>query len=258
MTTARRLRQVFGPDGRTVIVALDHGLIDGPIPGLVDPRATVAAVVEGGADAVLTSFGIATRFAEALGRAGLVLRCDGADSSLGSPGTGTTGLAFGVADALRAGADAVAVSAFPGSPDEAASMAALTETVGRARSWRVPVMAEMVPGGFDSAAELRTPDAVAHAARLAAEVGADFAKVPRCDDFARVVRSTFVPVVVLGGAKGGEEATLTAVRNALDAGGAGVAIGRNVFQADDPAAMTAALVALVHEDASVDAAVKLL
>ena len=51
---------------------------------------------------------------------------------------------------------------------------------------------------------------------------------------------------------------LEKIRNALDVGAKGVAIGRNIFQADDPEAMTAAIAALIHDDASIDAAMKML
>ena len=60
--TTRRLNRIFAADGRTVIVALDHGLIDGPCEGFEDPASTISAVVAGGADAILTSFGIAERY----------------------------------------------------------------------------------------------------------------------------------------------------------------------------------------------------
>jgi DhnA family fructose-bisphosphate aldolase class Ia len=116
----------------------------------------------------------------------------------------------------------------------------------------------MVPGGFNSGVESRTPAAVGLAVRLGAELGADFVKSPFCADFASVVSSTFTPVVILGGSKTSERQMLVDIRAAIDAGGAGVAIGRNVFQAADPAAMTAAIVAIVHDDASVDDALALI
>jgi DhnA family fructose-bisphosphate aldolase class Ia len=63
-----------------------------------------------------------------------------------------------------------------------------------------------------------------------------------------VIAGVYVPVVVLGGAKRGNEAAMLAdVAAAMQAGGAGVAIGRNIFQADDPTAMTAAVARLVHK-----------
>ena len=246
----RRMRRIFRPDGRAVIIALDHGLIDGPCAGFEHPGETIAAVVAGGPDAVLTSYGVAERFSAELSGVGLILRSDGSESNLGAPSTGSVGEFFGVNEALRLGADALAVTALPGSSSEAATLGNLARTIAEAHRWGVPVMAEMVPGGFDAAAELRTPEAVAVAARLGAELGADFIKAPYCDGFAEVASSTFVPVVILGGSKGSEETTLSNIRTAVDAGAAGVAMGRNVFQSKDPTAMTRAVAEVVHQHAT--------
>ena len=255
---SRRLNRIFGPDGRTVIIALDHGLIDGPCPGFERPGETISAIVAGGPDAVLTSYGIARNFASELGRVGLILRSDGSKSNLGSPSAGSVGQFFGAEEALRVGADALAVTALPGSPAEADTLDNLARTIGEAHRWGLPVLAEMVPGGFDAPPELRGPDAVAVAARLGAELGADFIKAPYCEDYATVTASTFAPVVILGGSKGAEADTLANIRAALDAGAAGVAMGRNVFQSADPTAMTRAVVAVVHADASVEEALAVL
>lgn len=233
-----------------MIIALDHGLIDGPCPGFERPGETIAAVVAGGPDAVLTSRGIAEAFASELSPVGLILRSDGSTTGLGPDGPGPAGSFFGPEDALRLGADAVAVTAMPGSDAEADTLRTLARTVSEAGRWGLPVMAEMVPGGFGASSEQRGTEAVALAARLGAELGADLIKAPYCPDYAQVTASTFAPVVILGGSKGSEADTLATVRDALDAGAAGVAMGRNVFQSPDPAAMTRALVAMVHGDAS--------
>lgn len=256
--TTRRLNRIFRPDGRTVIVALDHGLIDGPCEGFEHPGETIAAVVEGGADAILTSFGVAEAFATELSSVGLILRSDGATTNLGSPSTGSLPRFFGPEDALRLGADALVVTALPGSDKEAATLADLAHTVAESHRWGLPVLGEMVPGGFDSPPEMRSPEAVALAARLGAELGADFIKAPYCEEYTTVTSSTFAPVVILGGSKGSESATLGNIRDALDAGARGVAIGRNVFQCDNPSAMTRAIVAIVHDDAPVDEAMDIL
>ena len=246
--TTRRLRQIFQHDGRALIVEMDHGLIDGPCAGLEQPAATIAKIAAGGADAVLTSYGVATRFAAELAGLGLILRVDGGATSLGGGG-GQGATFFGVEEALRLGVDAVAVSAFPGSPVEVESLERLAHVITAAHKWGLPVMAEMVPGGFDSPPDKRTPHAIALAVRVAAELGADFVKTPYCAGFAQVIAGCYVPVVVLGGAKRGNEASmLSDVAAAIQAGGAGVAIGRNIFQADDPAAMTAAVARVVHEE----------
>jgi DhnA family fructose-bisphosphate aldolase class Ia len=89
-------------------------------------------------------------------------------------------------------------------------------------------------------------------------LGADWVKVPYVDGFARVVRGCYKPVVILGGSKRGSTLEVfKEVRAALDAGAAGVTMGRNIWESDDPQAMTAALSALIHEDASVEKAMSI-
>jgi len=238
-------------------VAFDHGLIDGPARGMERPAETLAKIVAGGAHANLTSYGAATRFAREIAPLGLNLRLDGGGTKLGKMGPGSQ--FYTVQDALRLGADAVAVSAFPGSPQEETTLHTLATVIGEAHAWGLPVMGEMVPGGFDSGPEYRTAESIAIAARVAAELGADWVKIPYADGFDRVVETCYVPTVILGGArKGSERAMLETIRHALDAGAAGVAIGRNIFQADDPAAMTAAVAAIVHKGAAVDEAMTIL
>lgn len=258
MTVIRRLNRIFHADGRGLIVAMDHGLVDGPCKGLEDPAKTIARVVAGGADAVLTSYGVARRFAQELASVGLILRLDGGGTSLGSM-AGPGGLFYRVEDALRLGADAVAVSAFPGSPDEEASLERLAAVVSAAHAWNLPVLGEMVPGGFDSPPEKRTSEALALAARVGAELGADIIKLPYGKGFERVTSTCYVPVVILGGARRGDvRDMLTDIKAAVNAGAAGVAVGRNIFQADDPTAMTAAIRAIVHDNAATDEAMALL
>jgi DhnA family fructose-bisphosphate aldolase class Ia len=264
LATARRLGRIFRRsghavgDGRALIVAMDHGLLDGPCPGLEHPAETIAKVIDGGADAVLTSYGIARRFARELAPVGLIVRADGGSTSLG-PADGPGALLFGVREALALGADALAVSAFPGSPQEEPSLCRLAQVVGEAHAWGLPVMAEMVPGGFDSPAEYRTRASIALSVRVAAELGSDFVKTPYVAGFEAVTGSCYVPVVILGGAKrGSERDMLTDIKAAIDAGGSGVAVGRNIFQAADPAAMTAAVASIVHGNASVDEALAML
>ncbi len=263
MTVERRMYRIFragqgGDPRRALIVAMDHGLLDGPCKGLEDPGQTIAQVAKGGADAVLTSYGVARHFARELAALGLILRVDGGSTSLGS-GSGPGALLYSVEEALRLGADAVAVTAFPGSPQEMGTLKNLASVVGQAHAWGLPVMAEMVPGGFDSAPEYRTPASIALSVRVAAELGADFVKTPYTAGFEAVTGTCYVPVVILGGAKRGDERDmLVDIKAAVEAGGAGVAIGRNIFQADDPATMVAAVGAILHRGASVEEALGIL
>ncbi len=256
-TTTRRLNRIFRPDGRALIVAFDHGMIDGPAKGMEQPGETLKKIVAGGADALLTSYGTATRFAKEISSLGLILRLDGGGTKLGDMGQG--GLFYTVEDALRVGADAVAVSAFPGADGEAESLGRLAEVIGKAHAWGIPVMGEMVPGGFDSPDHMRTAESVAIAARVGAELGSDWMKIPYAEGFEQVTAGCYVPAVILGGAKkGSERIMLEKIRAALDVGAVGVAIGRNIFQAENPQSMTAAISALIHQNCSIDEAMGIL
>lgn len=253
----RRLKHIFKPDGKAFIVAFDHGMIDGPAKGMEQPAGVLRAIAEGGADAILTTYGTAEKFAEEIEPLGLIMRLDGGGTKLGKMGPGS--LFYSIDDALRIGADAVAVSAFPGAPEEEDSLRTLAMVIGEAHQWGLPVMGEMVPGGFDSPDHMRTAESIAIAARVGAELGADWVKIPYAEGFDAVTTTCYVPAVILGGAKkGSEREMLEKIRTALDVGAKGVAIGRNIFQADNPKAMVAAIAALIHENVSIDEAMKIL
>jgi class I fructose-bisphosphate aldolase len=253
----RRLNRIFRPDGRAFIVAFDHGQTEGPIRGIEDPGAALSAILAGGADAILATYGTARRFAQILAPAGLILRLDGGTTSLGT--MTPAGQMQTVEAALRIGADAVAVSVFPGTPEEAVGLRALATVVNEAHRWGLPVMGEMQPGGFDAPVSQRTAEAVAVAARVAAEYGADWVKVPYADGYERVIATCFVPVVMLGGSRTADPgALLQSVHTGLQAGAAGVAIGRNIFQARSPGAMSAAVARLVHGGATAAEALEIL
>ena len=155
-------------------------------------------------------------------------------------------------EALRLGADALVVTALPGSAKEEATLENLATMAGLAHQWGVPVLGEMVPGGFNSGPEYRTQENIAMSARIGVELGADFIKTPYTPGFGAVTGTCFRPVVILGGSKrGSEREMLVDIKAAIEAGGAGVAIGRNIFQAADPVTMTAAVAAILHRSASV-------
>ncbi|MFP4345371.1 MAG: class I fructose-bisphosphate aldolase [Anaerolineales bacterium] len=258
MIPTRRLNRIFRPDGRALIVAMDHGMMDGPRKGLENPGETLLKIAEGGADAVLTTYGVARRFARELAPLGLIMRIDGGSTSLGTM-DGPGALFYTVEDALRLGADAIAVSGFPGSDKEEASLENIAAMAGEAHAWGLVLLAEMVPGGFDSGPEFRTLESIALSARVGVELGADIIKTPYVEGFVGVTNTCYSPVVILGGAKrGNEREMLEEIKVAVGAGASGVAIGRNIFGAEDPAAMTAAIAAILHEDASVDEALAIM
>ena len=110
----RRLNHIFGKDGKTVIVAMDHGMGLSVNPALDNMESVLRAIVAGGADAILTSFGIAERYQDILKDIGLILRMDGGSSQLNSDDE-CPELLYTVEDALKIGADGMACMGFPGS-----------------------------------------------------------------------------------------------------------------------------------------------
>jgi DhnA family fructose-bisphosphate aldolase class Ia len=235
-----RLARIFRTDGRTVIVAMDHAAPMGPVRGLEDPERAIRAAVAGGADAVLTTYGTARRFGAALEGRGLVLRL-------------IEGQAHDVDDAVRLGADAVMSMLFLGE-DERATAAHTGQLARGAGAWDVPLAVEFLPRVAEATATERI-ELIRKGCRMAFELGADFVKTIYPGDpdaFAGIVEGCPVPIVVLGGERtAGDDACLEAAHQALAAGARGVAIGRNVWQHEDPARMTAALARIVHEGAPV-------
>ena len=244
--TTRRTNHIFQPDGHALICATEHGMISGPDAGIERMEHTLRQIIAGGVDAVMASYGTATRFAELLSRVGLVLRIDGAGTVLG-PMDGPGAQFYTVEDALRLGADALCVTTFPGTVHEETTLETLARVIRQAHFWGLPVMAEMVPGGFDSPPELRTLESISVSARVAAELGADWVKVPYVDGFEYVVETCYVPVLVLGGShRPDPAATLDMVEAAMQAGARGAVVGRNIWKAEDTAGMAKALAQIVH------------
>jgi DhnA family fructose-bisphosphate aldolase class Ia len=257
----RRMGRIFRSDGKTLIVAMDHAGAMGPVPGLEDPGQVIRQVLAGGADVIMTTYGVATRFTEAIGRAGLILRVDGGTSML-SEERSSMSLVYDAIDALRVGADGVVCMGFPGSRFESETLPYLASLVAQCREWALPVLAEMLPGGFEDPGKWWTVENVAFACRLGAEMGVDFIKTQYTGDpesFRQVVETTYVPIVVLGGGRMKTvEGLLSTVYDAIQAGAKGVAIGRNIYQYPEPRKITAALAAIIHDEAMPKAASKLL
>ena len=162
--------------------------------------------------------------------------------------------------ALRLGADGIKTLVYPWSAELPDSVADFTALALVCRSWGLPVMAEVIPFGFQADPALRTPAKLAAGARIAMEAGADVIKTFYTDPggFAELRAYCPIPIVVLGGERAPDEAgVLASVRDALAAGAAGVAIGRNIWQHPRPGGMTAGLAALLHAGASVDEALAL-
>ena len=139
-------------------------------------------------------------------------------------------------------------------------LSALSRNIMDAHSWNLPVTAEMLPRGFEGGEDARTADNITFACRQGAELGADIIKTVYTGDqesFKELVESVFVPVVILGGSKKvPERQLLQEIKDSMEVGGAGVAMGRNIWGHENPARYATAIAKLIHEDCSVDSALK--
>ena len=234
----RRLNRIFvGEQKRCLLSPLDHGGWLGPVKGIDNPQKIVAAVIKGGANALLFSPGFYKAVAPIVPPSvAIVLRLS-LTAGLSEQGTQETPIAS-LETALRMDADAIAVSVFFGRDGDIDIYRWLAALVDAAQQYEMPVVAEMMPPGD----RFYQAEAIAHAARIGMEIGADVIKTNysgTVDSFKQIVASAPVPIIIAGGPKGADDSTVQMVRDAAAAGAAGVAIGRRVWQAEDPQAVTA-------------------
>ena len=232
--TTRRLRRLSSPRGRFFLFALDHGLPAGPLPGLEDLAATAGTLRAAPFTGIIVNPGMVARLPPDSTR-GLVVHLS-AGTVLGSAPTSKV-LSSGVERALALGADAVSVQIHFGDPAEDRMLVDAGKVVDEATRLGIPTVVMAYPPG--AVAGTADPEEARHAARAAAELGADLVQVPHPGNPDRVralVRGCPAPVIVAGGPRStADGAFLESVEVALTGGAAGISVGRNVFQHPDPA-----------------------
>ena len=244
-----RLARVFRPaTGRTVMLAIDHGYFQGPTTGLERVDLSIVPLLSY-ADALMTTRGMVRSTIPPASGTPIVLRASGGPSILKE--LSDEQIAVSMEDAARLNACAVAVQVFIGGKFESQSVRNMTRLVDESQRYGIPVLAVTAVGK-----EL-TRDAryLRLATRICAELGAHMVKTYYCaEDFDTVTAACPVPLVMAGGKKLPELEALTMAYRAVEEGAAGVDMGRNIFQSDDPVAMIQAVGAVVHGSAKPQAA----
>lgn len=245
--------------GKTVIVPMDHGVSVGPIEGLIDMSKTVNMVADGGANAVLGHIGLPRYGHRHYGKdIGLILHLS-ASTTL-SPIPNKKVLVNTVENALRFGADGVSIHINIGDDEEAQMLNDFGKIAVECSYWGMPLIAMMYPRGRKIKNE-NDVEVVKIAARVGAELGADFVKTNYTgdpDSFAKVVEGCPAPVLIAGGSKLNEKEMFETIEGAMKAGAKGLSIGRNVFQHKNPAQFVKAACAIVHDDITAKEALKIL
>jgi len=246
-----RLNKIFGGDGKVLIVPVDHGLASGAVMGLEYPGKTIKDMIEGGADAILATYGIIKKYYQEFGGKGVIVRFDGGPTDWGED-IEATDLMYTVEDAIRIGADAIITSTWLGGPHEARTMTSAAKLAAACEAWGMPLIIET----FMSSQVQPTVENVKMAARIACDLGADVVKTYLVGDessYREVTSKCFCPIVILGGEKNNDELMIFKwVKTAVDAGAVGSCIGRNVFQHKNPKGVVQGLKSIIHGNAAVE------
>ncbi|MBI5632424.1 MAG: 3-hydroxy-5-phosphonooxypentane-2,4-dione thiolase [Nitrospirae bacterium] len=239
-----RLSRVIKPDGRTVMLAVDHGYFLGPTSGLEDAGKTIKPLLSH-ADALMPARGVLRTSVDASTETPIVLRVSGGNSILDED-LSDEGITVSMEDAIRLNVAAVALSIYVGSPNQKETLLNLARLVDEGQRYGIPVLAVTAVGKSMG----RDARYLSLCCRIAAELGAHFVKTYYCEGFEKVVKTCPVPLVMAGGKKLPEAEALELTYNAIKRGAAGVDMGRNIFQAEAPVAMIQAVKAIVHEHAT--------
>ena len=231
-----RLSQIFAEDGRTIMLAFDHGYIMGSTAGLERLDLAIPPLMEY-ADCLMATRGALRTCVPPENRKAIALRCT-ADTSVLKDDMSHGVIGVGIEDAIRMNASCMAVQCFVGADGELGSLENLVRTV-------------------DAGKEMeRTTRYFALATRLLAELGAHMIKTYYCENFEQITAACPVPIVIAGGKKIPELDALKMAYRAISEGAAGVDMGRNVLQAENPVAMLKAIRMVIHENAKPEEAYK--
>jgi putative autoinducer-2 (AI-2) aldolase len=238
-----RLARIFNPrSGRTVMLAFDHGYIMGPTSGLERMDLTIVPLIEY-ADCLMCTRGALRQVVPPTSNKPISLRASAGSTVLTDL---NDEVILDIEECVRLNASMLAVMVAIGSKFEATTIRNLTSIVDQGTRHGIPVL------GVTAVGKELTRDAryLSLATRVCAENGAHVVKTYHCTpDFEKVAAACPVPIVIAGGKKLPELEALEMAYEAIDQGAAGVDMGRNVFQADNPVAMIQAVRAVVHDGA---------
>jgi putative autoinducer-2 (AI-2) aldolase len=247
-----RLNKIL-PNGRAVMLAIDHGYFLGPITGLEKPGETVKDLLPYTDSLFLTRGTLAACIPENTEKP-MVLRVSGGPTVIGKDLANET-IVTSIKEAIRHNVVGVGVSVFVGSEYETQTITNLAHVVTEAHDYGLPVLGITAVG---KELEKRDSRFLALSSRVVAEMGADIVKTYYCDDFEQVTSKCPVPIVIAGGPKFDTiREALEITYNAMAQGAAGVDMGRNIWQSSNPLAMIKAIHSIVHENYTVNEAVEL-
>jgi len=263
--TQLRLNKFFSQNEPAVVIAVDHGYMDGPIPGMENLPAAIQKI-DPCVDAILLSPGMLKQLGAAFAYKGApmpIVRLNWSTVFCFEWGyrQAQTVPAFSVKEAVALGAEMVLISLTLKTGDEA-NDARNVEIFSRLRAeaaeYGLPVIGECFPNDSDNLAAAETHDIVLRGTRILAELGADTIKTFRTQDFCAVIQGCPLPILGLGGHTTPDPIdSLRLARDIIAEGGRGVVFGRNAIQRPDPPAYQRALCDVVKRGIAPEAAAQI-
>ena len=256
-----RLAKIL-PNGRGVWIPMDHGISAYPEKGLDNMDQVVSSCISGGADAIVLQKGALSHFVETTGWSNFVCHVSVSTVNAGEKNQYKVRVA-NAEECLIRGASAVSAQINLGESFEPEMIEEMGKLTGEALPLGLPTLGMIYPRGpMLKISEGDITKGVAHAARVAWELGCDVVKVPWTGDvesFKLVCQAVPIPVLISGGPRNiSFIELLQIVELAISAGGSGVCIGRQIFGANDPESCVKALRAIVHDNSTSAEASKLL
>jgi fructose-bisphosphate aldolase / 2-amino-3,7-dideoxy-D-threo-hept-6-ulosonate synthase len=244
-----RLSRIFNrKSGNSVMVAMDHGAVIGPVPGIIDPVKTVALLAKEKPDTFFMPVGILKKVYKSLIENDISFIAAIDSCTFMGPEPDYFFLSDTVEHALIYGASAVSAHVFVGPKKTSEMMKGLAQVARDCDKLGMPLMAIMYPIGFENNFDVHY---VKWAARIAAELGADMVKTfytGSKETYLEVIESSPIPVLLSGGEKTEDPLEfLSVLKTCIDSGAKGVAVGRNVWQAKDPVKVLRAVKRIVHD-----------
>jgi len=240
---------------RALFLAYDHGFEHGPkdlIGKSIDPEYILDLAVKGGYTGIILQKGIAEKYytdTKYQKEIPLILKING-KTNIPQTADPYSSINCSVDYAKKLGAKAVGYTIYLGSKQEEKMFSDFGKIQEQAHKLKMAAIAWIYPRGSSVEDESST-EMTTYAARIGLELGADMIKIKYCgseEAFKKAVQSAGETKVILsGGSKTGEEEFLNTVELVIKAGATGIAVGRNVFQHQDPLAITEKIKKIVFD-----------
>jgi DhnA family fructose-bisphosphate aldolase class Ia len=259
-----RIQKLFNRGKNAVIVAIDHGMFDGPIPGMEDLNETVK-LINPDIDGILLSPGMLKTLKNVFNFKGApipIVRINWSDVYCfhWNYNRAKTVIASTVEDAVSIGAEMVLISLIiaTGDPEtDADNIEVYCKLKNQAERIGIPVIGEIFPANGDQLSPDELHEKVYSSCRILSELGTDMVKTFYTNDFKKVTETTPVPILGLGASKTPTQLeALQLAANEIADGAKGVVFGRNAIQVKNPFDFQAALCDVVKENLSPPEAVK--